>query len=186
MGKEAWDAVEPSTIWHCWKHAGLGFDEDTAPVSHLTRADPGAWAIIRQFASSDSMRLPEAEDLLKAHLGVQYLAQDWEHVLKVVMDAEGDIESASEAVEGLASVACHRTGLVIKIPALKTKAPQLDLLKQSLQQSIDELKTRKCIIGGSPTLDEILDPLEEKETGESTLYEDDAAIVAEVQHRQAI
>ena len=112
----------------------------TVPVSHLTRADPSAWAIIRQFTSSDSMRLPEVKDLLKAHLGVQYLTQDWEHVVKVVMDAEDDIENASKAVEGLASIACHQTGLIIKIQAFKMKAPQLDFLEQSLIQSMDKLK----------------------------------------------
>ena len=112
----------------------------TVPVSHLTCTDPSAWAIIRQFTSSDSMRLPEVKDLLKAHLGVQYLTQDWEHVVKVVMDAEDDIENASKAVEGLASIACHQTGLIIKIQAFKMKAPQLDFLEQSLIQSMDKLK----------------------------------------------
>ena len=86
------------------------------------------------------MRLPEVKDLLKAHLGVQYLTQDWEHVVKVVMDAEDDIENASKAVEGLASIACHQTGLIIKIQAFKMKAPQLDFLEQSLIKSMDKLK----------------------------------------------
>ncbi|KIK73533.1 hypothetical protein PAXRUDRAFT_178173, partial [Paxillus rubicundulus Ve08.2h10] len=53
----------------------------------------------------------------------------WEHVLKVVMAAEGDTESTSKAVKELASAACHCMGLIIKIPALTTKAPRLDLLE---------------------------------------------------------
>ncbi|KIK96720.1 hypothetical protein PAXRUDRAFT_770069 [Paxillus rubicundulus Ve08.2h10] len=157
-----------------------------APISHLVHADPGAWAFIHQFSSSNSMTLPQAEDLLKEHLGTQYSAQDWGHALKVVMDAEGDTESTSEAVEVLTSAACPHMGLIIKVLVLTIKAPQLDLLEQSLLQSMDELKAHKCIIGAVPTINKILDPFPEKEIGESVHFEDNAAIVAEVQCCQAI
>ncbi|KAG2370287.1 hypothetical protein BDR07DRAFT_1386936, partial [Suillus spraguei] len=49
-----------------------------------------------------------------------------------------------------------------------------------------ELTTRRRIIGAPLTVDEILDPHEENNVGEATAYEDDDAIVAEIQHRQAI
>ncbi|KAG2354522.1 hypothetical protein BDR07DRAFT_1614209 [Suillus spraguei] len=53
-------------------------------------------------------------------------------------------------------------------------------------KSIEELTTRRQIIGAPLTADEILDPQEEKNVGEVTAYEDDDAIVAEIQCRQAI
>ncbi|KAG1741863.1 uncharacterized protein EDB91DRAFT_1081655 [Suillus paluster] len=89
---------------------------------------------------------------------------------------------AAEAIEKLASVACRRTGLV---PPL-TKAPQLQTLKHELMKSIEELATRRQIIGTPLTVDEILDPQEEKWIGEVTGYGDDGAIVAEIQCRQGI
>ncbi|KAG2365394.1 hypothetical protein BDR07DRAFT_1607528 [Suillus spraguei] len=84
-----------------------------------------------------------------------------------------------------ASAACQRTGLVVKILPLP-KAPRLDTLEHELMKSIEELTTQRQIIGAPLTVDEILDPQEEKNVGEVTAYEDDNAIVAEIQHWQAI
>ncbi|KAG2358416.1 hypothetical protein BDR07DRAFT_1379460 [Suillus spraguei] len=86
---------------------------------------------------------------------------------------------------GNASAACQRTGLIVKILPLP-KAPQLNTLEHELMKSIEELTTRRQIIGAPLTADEILDPQEEKNVGEVTAYEDDDAIVAEIQCRQAI
>ncbi|KAF8431020.1 hypothetical protein L210DRAFT_3311126, partial [Boletus edulis BED1] len=65
--------------------------------------------------------LPLVETALQEHLGSRYVASDWSLALKMVMDAEGDAEKASEAVEKLASAACQRSGLVVKLQ----KPPQL-------------------------------------------------------------
>ena len=51
---------------------------------------------------------------------------------------------------------------------------------------LQELTTRRRIIGIPLTIDEILEPQEEKNIGEVTAYEDDDAIVAEIQRRQRI
>jgi hypothetical protein len=184
MAQEAWDAVEPSTIQHCWNHAGIQANS-LAPSSHPPHADPGAWNIIRQFADTDDMTLPWAEACLKEHLGNTYVEGDWVDALKAVMDAEGDNIKAAETVEKLASVACRRTGLTIKIPLL-TKSPQLQTLEHGLTKSIEELTTRRRIIGTPLTVDEILNPQEEKNIGEVTVYEDDDAIVAEIRRQQGI
>ncbi|KAG2367633.1 hypothetical protein BDR07DRAFT_1606055 [Suillus spraguei] len=53
-------------------------------------------------------------------------------------------------------------------------------------QKNEEVTTRRRIIGAPLTVDEILDPQEEKNVGEPTAYEEDDAIVAEIQRRQAI
>ncbi|KAG2065124.1 hypothetical protein BDR04DRAFT_1109063 [Suillus decipiens] len=86
------------------------------------------------------MTLPQAEASLKEHLGNRYVEEDWIDALKAVMDAEGDNIKAAEAVEKLASVACQRTGLVVKILP-RTKAPQLQALEHELIKSIEELTT---------------------------------------------
>ncbi|KAG2041219.1 hypothetical protein BDR03DRAFT_1007547 [Suillus americanus] len=62
----------------------------------------------------------------------------------------------------------------------------LQPLEHELIKSIEELTTWRRIIGAPLTADEIVDPQEERNTGEVSAYEDDDAIVAEIQHRQAI
>ncbi|EGN97839.1 hypothetical protein SERLA73DRAFT_153116 [Serpula lacrymans var. lacrymans S7.3] len=44
-------------------------------------------------------------------------ACDWNPALKAVVDAEGDIKKALEAINSLCHAASHRTGLKICIPA---------------------------------------------------------------------
>ncbi|KAG2082598.1 uncharacterized protein F5147DRAFT_783247 [Suillus discolor] len=184
MAQEAWDAVKPSTIQHCWNHTGIQANS-MAHSSHPAHADPGAWKIIHQFADIDTMTLPQAEACLKEHLGNHYVEEDWMDALKTAMVVKGDNVKVAKAVKKLASVACQRTGLVVKIQPL-TKAPQLQTLEHELMKSIEELTIRRWIIGTPLTVDEILDPQEEKNIGQVTAYEDDDAIIAEIQRWQAI
>jgi hypothetical protein len=65
-------------------------------------ADCGAWDIIRTFAMS-KMTLPDAEEHLKKHLGDQYNECDWQPALNAVMNVEGDVSHAQDAVHHLAS-----------------------------------------------------------------------------------
>ncbi|KAG1756386.1 uncharacterized protein EDB91DRAFT_1076432 [Suillus paluster] len=64
------------------------------------------------------------------------------------------------------------------IVALVPMAPQLKTLERELMESVEELTTRRWIIGTPLTVDEILDPQEEKNIGEVTAYEDDDTIAA--------
>ena len=50
------------------------------------------------------MTLPAAKEQLKTHLGDQYNAQDWQPVLDAVMNAEGNIIQAQEALAQLSSM----------------------------------------------------------------------------------
>jgi len=68
----------------------------------LPHADCSTWDILWTFATSE-MTLPNAEECLKKNLGNQYNDQDWHPALNAVMDAEGDILCAQEAVHHLAS-----------------------------------------------------------------------------------
>ncbi|KIK91549.1 hypothetical protein PAXRUDRAFT_95452, partial [Paxillus rubicundulus Ve08.2h10] len=61
-------------------------------------ADRLAWKIIHDFATFDQMTLPDAEAALQTHLGSQFKDSDWWPVLKAIMDAEGVVEDALNAV----------------------------------------------------------------------------------------
>jgi len=107
-----------------------------------------------------------------------------------VMDAKGDNVRAAEAVEKLASAACQRSGLIIKIPA-RAKAPQLEAiecdLKLKLMKTVEQRQDQRRIVGAPLTIDEMLDlSVEDVGEGPGTVYNDDDAIVAEIERQQAI
>ena len=115
-----------------------------------------------------------------------YIASNWEAALKAVMDAEGDAAQASTAIEKLASAACQRSGLMVKLSL--PKPAQLETLEQDLMDSVKILKDKNCIFGTLPSINELLDPLEERENldTEVELLENDAAIIAEVRRQEAV
>ena len=88
MATQAWIAVTSTTIQHCWNH--IGIQPATASSSHPVHADPGAWAIICEFATSE-IPLPLTETRLQHHLSSHYIASNWEAAPKAVMDVEGDV-----------------------------------------------------------------------------------------------
>ena len=140
------------------------------------RSDPTAWNIIRDFASTE-MTLPDAENLLKTHLGPRYIDHDWRHALKAVMEAEGDIGKAQAMVRELSSLS-HLPKLTIKIPA--RPGSQLAQVETELMEVIEELTQRRCI-SKIPTLDELIEPAEENEDEDSPYhFEGEAEIVAQV------
>jgi hypothetical protein len=141
----------------------------------------GAWDILRQFASSD-MTLPQAEEKLLAHLGDRYKDADWRPALKAIMDAEGDVTQAQDAVQAYAAT-CERPKLVIKLPASRPR--QVVALENDLMESVEELKARKRVFGPLPSIDDLISPIEEKETSEDSPHAfpgGDHEIVGQVQH----
>jgi len=65
--------------------------------------------------------------------------------------------------------------------------PQCQELEQDILRSIKELKGRNRIFGTAPTLDEFIDPLEEKSVeNQAQQFKGDAEIVAEVHHEDAV
>ncbi|KAG1767808.1 hypothetical protein EDD22DRAFT_741963, partial [Suillus occidentalis] len=152
MAKEAWHAVTSTTIEHCWNHTEIQPDSSyslTSTVNSGPHNDPVAWKIVHEFASSE-MSLPEAETRLEHHLTDRYADTDWRPALKAIMDAEGDIDAALNA---------------IRIPARPKTLTQVTSLETELMDSIDELKSRNRIFGKPPTVEELLDPVEEREVG---------------------
>ncbi|KAK2463928.1 hypothetical protein APHAL10511_004100 [Amanita phalloides] len=108
--------------------------------------NPNVWDLLRKFASSDSLTLPEVEAQLQLLLGQRYVDNDWQPVLKAVMDAEGDIEAATAVVKKLAIEAAQSSCLKICLwcpeKPLSDSAPQLTVIEQDLMTSIDELQRR--------------------------------------------
>ena len=140
------------------------------------------------------MTLPAAEEQLKNHLGNQYNAQDWQPALDVVMNAEGDVVKAQEALVQLSSTT-QLPRLTIRLPLrlqsrsdLAPVPSQIVEAEKDLMDSIDDLVKRKRIIGPPPTLDDLVDPIEEREVGDSPYRFEggNGEIVAEVLHEMAV
>ncbi|KIN96796.1 hypothetical protein M404DRAFT_162309, partial [Pisolithus tinctorius Marx 270] len=150
-------------------------------------ADPEAWSIMCQFAQDPDMTLLAAEKCLQELLKDQFVYEHWQPALNAVMEAEGDVMQAAEAVQRLASATLHCTGLTIKIPAKKCP-PQLITLEAALADSVLILKSHDKIIGPPPTVNEILNPKEEREVGKPQYAFEggDAEIVAVVENELAI
>jgi len=85
--------------------------------------------------------LPEAETRLQQHLADRYTNIDWRPALKAVMDAEGDVVAALEAVGCGTRNCCISTNLEIQIPAHPKMPLQVTSLETELMHSVDDLKS---------------------------------------------
>lgn len=163
MVKRAWSQVTASTIKHCWGHTKIQPEDNARPDlrSDTTLAasntspmrDLKAWEVVREFTMTD-MRLPQAEQRLHALLRDRYVEADWQPALKVVMDAENEVE---KALKGLDQLTESIFGMKISqlstsneqpaqqprsIPTLPTM-PQLTEVENGLQEAVDDLKRHK-------------------------------------------
>ena len=137
---------------------------------------------------NDQVMLPQAKTWLQEHLHNHYLDSDWRPILTVVMTAEGDATATLDAVGKLASTR-YPPKPTIKIPAQPyTITPQVAILECNLMASIAELHIRHQIFGDLPSLEDLLDPAEEKEVGDSPYQFEggDAEIVAQICHQMAV
>ena len=117
------------------------------------------------------MSLPGAESRLQAHLGNRFVDSDWRTALATVMEAEEDTEKALQAIVGLRKAAIARSGLKLRIPARPTntvaaKSQQPSLVEEDLMGKVELLKSRNRIFGEIPTVEELLNPVEEREQEE--------------------
>jgi len=134
----------------------------------------------------DDMSLPETELALQAHLGDCFVDTDWQPALAAVMDAEGDTNQARQMVDDFYKKATHRSGLKIRIPALSTvlsKPQQATVVEADLMDTILELKSRNRIFGPAPSINDILDPIEERQQ-EQTETDGSVKGIADVVRRE--
>ena len=147
-----------------------------------------AWDLLRQFASLDTMTLPQAEEKLSVHLGDRYVAKDWYPALKAVMDAEGDVIKAQKALREI-SLACERPKLTIKVLAQRACPTQLASAKKAIINSVQRLKDRNRIFGELPTIDDIIDPVDEREDVEDSPHifpNGETGIIEQVIHEEKV
>ena len=109
------------------------------------------------------MTLPQAEEHLSQHLGSHYKNEDWRHALKAVMDAEGDIVKAQQAIQKI-SATCEQPKLKIKLPA---RPSELVASESMLANSVRDLQKRNRIFGELPSVDDLLNPIEERQVEDS-------------------
>jgi hypothetical protein len=109
------------------------------------------------------MTLPQAEELLSQHLGSRYKNEDWRHTLKAVMDAEGDVVKAQQAIQRI-SATCEQPKLIIKLPA---RSSELAASESRLANSVRDLQRRNRIFGELPSIDDLLNPIEERQIEDS-------------------
>ena len=160
---------------------------DTPPEESSVCSNPAVWNIIREFATTE-MTIPQVEKQLTDLLGNQYNDKDWRPAIDAVNNAEGDVTATLEAVKELASTS-HLPRLTIRIPARPNQVPtpQLQSVEADLMNAVQELKKRNRIYGEPLTLEELVNPIEETQDGDSPKeFDGDAEIVAEVKHQMAV
>lgn len=92
----------------------------------------------------------------------------------IVLMVMKDMEAASNVINTLKQTDAHLIALATKFgfPPLKRSRPEQRLSAEAeLMQSINDLKARNHIFGELQTVDEILDPAEERDMGEFSMFE---------------
>jgi len=203
MARDAWNAIEQSTIQNCWNHTGIlpTHPSPRTSIQSLPNNHAAAWDLMREFATTD-LGLPQAEERLKTLLGDQYVDEDWRPMLCAVMEAEGNVETALNAIERLTkdtriappsrltiTIPPRASKLTITIPPQPREiAPQIASIEDELMASVAELKRRNRIVGEPIDLENLVNPREEREIGENEYgFEGgDDEIVAVVRHEIAV
>ena len=177
MAGRAWKSVSATTIKNCWNHTKIQWPR--LPIIKLRPPCPpipvnlaAGWDLVVEFAMN-SWSIPEAHSALQEHLGDQYNASDWNEPLDSALGAEGDVSAALAAVN-----AWHNKWVPDSpsdAPDSPSEAPdspmatildEHDNVEEELMELVAQLKAQRCIIGEPLTLDEMLDPIEEREIRE--------------------
>jgi hypothetical protein len=108
--------------------------------------------------------LPETEEKLQNCLGNWFIFADWKLAFDAILAAEDDTPAAVAAIDSLCTTPV-RTINSTATPARQIL--QLNALETDLMDAIAELKTRKRIVGTAPSLKDLLNPVQEREIGDS-------------------
>ena len=182
MAERAWKDVSSNTIKNCWKHTEI--QRPRLPLITLRRPRPpmpanltAGWDLIVDFATN-SWSIPEAHSALQERLGDQYIPSEWDGPLDAALGAEGDVSVALAAISDWRNKWAPDSPP--EAPDSPSKAPDSpsDLyevatipdehndVEEQLLELVRELKDRRRIIGDPSTLDEMLDPIEERVIGD--------------------
>jgi hypothetical protein len=106
------------------------------------------------------------------------------------MEAEEDTEKALRTINGLHEAAIARSGLKLRIPARPTNtvaanSQQPSSVEEDLMGKVELLKSRNRIFGDVPTVEELLDPVEEREQEDAVTDGSVKGIIEQVRHEAA-
>jgi len=181
MAKEAWDAVQPTTIKHCWNHTGIQRDPIMLriPARHghedgaqdgVCQASSEAWNVLEDLATSQKT-LPEAEDGLKKIYGNTYQDSVWRPALAALTGSE----TTEAALEELAKFKATAENSVVEVGA---RDRPMQVVKTKLMDAVVELKARRRIFGPLPSFEDLVNPPGELEIGENPdRFESDTDII---------
>ena len=168
MAEEAWECVSPTTIKNCWGHTEI--QRPRLPTITLRPPRPPmpanlveGWDIAVQYAS-EPWSLLDAHSFLQERLGDRYVASEWNEPLDTVLSAEDDVDAALAALSALRDKWAPDSPPDSCEPATTSK--EQSQVEKDLLELITQLKGRRRIAGQLLTLDELLDPEEEREIGE--------------------
>lgn len=187
MATKAWERVTPDTIWNCWNHTGIQRDSIRLkiPKPSLNPIEIKARKILRDYATISEMTLPQAEEQLKALFGDDYNDDRWRVALTTITESE-DTEHALQALDLAYPPQPEKQPIVESTPVVPTRADTEEgrEAEEKLGQLVANLKERNRIFGETPTIDQLLDPAEEREIEEEEIDED--KIVAAVIYEQRV
>jgi hypothetical protein len=195
MVKRAWSQVSQKTIKNCWDHTKIQRPaippiviQRSAPTWNPAYAD--GWDVLMEWVS-ESWTLPEVEARLKNRLGDRYRNADWNKAFDAVLSAENDVFQATEnlralrqSFQAIAEPNPPKTSLSA-MPIDVTVPPNEQQIKavEDLARIIADLKDRRQIRGEPRDVDELIDPVQEREIG--GLHDDftgtDVEIVEKIQ-----
>ncbi|KAF7966020.1 hypothetical protein HWV62_40475 [Athelia sp. TMB] len=178
MVNDAWEAISATTIQNCWNHTGIQGNLVMAPKTPATVA---LGAIPKQDK--------EAWDLLKLRLGAWYTCDDWKPAFDAIFEAEDDTGAAITTINNLEAQATAPafTPTPTPIPApgkhvSRPSIPEVTQLETDLMNTVTNLQEQTHAHGPAPTLEELVDLIEEKEIDDLpyTFSGGDADILAAV------
>jgi hypothetical protein len=164
MAKEAWDAVQPMTIKHCWNHTSIQCDPimlRIPAVKHghghaIGQALLEAWNILEDLATSRKT-LPEAEEGLEKIYGSMYKDSVWRPALVAITGSE----TTEGALDELAKFKAAENRIINEGDG------QMKSVETELMDAVTELQAHQHIFGPLPSLEDLVNPPGELEIGEN-------------------
>ena len=180
MAKEAWDAVQPMTIEHCWNHTGIQHDPimlcipaAKCVLGHaIDQASLEAWNVLEDLAMSQKT-LPKAEEGLEKIYGGTYKDSVWWPALAAI--------TRSETTEDVLNELAKFKAAESRINNVNEGNRQREEVETELMDAVTELKVRWHIFGPLPSLEDLVNPPGKLEISEDpNRFTNDADIVEAV------
>ena len=180
MAKDAWNAVQPTTIKHCWDHTAIQRDPIMLRIpsrrGHMHEAGQAsleAWSVLEDLATSRKT-LPEAEEALEKVYGSAYKDSIWRPALAAITGSETTEDALGELAKFKA----------VENSTVNEGNGQMEAVETELMGAVMELKARRRIFGPLPSFEDLVNPPGELEVGENPdVFTSDADIVEAVRKR---